>query len=55
MEIGEIKTLNKNNVFRVKNWGIKGEKVKIISISGTAVVYENRKGNRFPCNINDLE
>lgn len=55
MNIGEYRTLKVDNVFRGKNWGIKGEKVKIISISGTAVVYENRKGNRFPCNINDIE
>ncbi|WP_160341574.1 hypothetical protein [Elizabethkingia meningoseptica] len=55
MNIGEYRILKVDNVFRGKNWGIKGEKVKIISISGTAVVYENRKGNRFPCNINDLE
>ncbi|MCL1657432.1 hypothetical protein I6H88_13705 [Elizabethkingia bruuniana] len=51
----ETKTLNKDNVFRGQIWGKKGDKVKIISISGSAVVYENAKGKRFPCNIKDLE
>lgn len=59
MKIGDFKTLNKDNVFtknRVKHiWGKKGEKVKIISISGNAVIYENSKENMFPCNIKDLE
>lgn len=55
---GQIRRLIKDNVF-VKNrtkhiWGKKGEKVKIISISGNAIIYENQKGERFPCNINDL-
>lgn len=55
MESGDFKTLNKDNVFRKSIWGKKGEKVKIISVSGNAVVYENTKGKRFPCNIKDLE
>ena len=59
MEAGDFKTLNKDNVF-TKNkakytWGKKGEKVKIISVSGNAIIYENSKGKRFPCNIKDLE
>jgi hypothetical protein len=53
--IGEIKTLNKDNVFKNQVWGKKGEKVKIISVSGNAVVYENSKGVRYPCDIKDLE
>ena len=57
--LGVIKTLNKDNAFQKSNikhiWGIKGEKVKIISVSGNAVIYENSKGKRFPCNIKDLE
>lgn len=55
MEPGESRTLNKDNVFRGKIWGKKGEKVKVISISGKAAVYENLKGKRFPCNIKDLD
>jgi len=53
--IGEIKTLNKDNKYKQHVWGKKGEKVKIISVSGNAVTYENSKGIRFPCNIKDLE
>lgn len=55
MEIGSSKTLKKDNVFRKQIWGKKGEKVTIISVSGNAVIYENSKGKRFPCNIKDLE
>lgn len=55
METGTTKTLNKDNVFRKQVWGKKGEKVTIISVSGNAVIYENSKGKRFPCNIKDLE
>ena len=54
-EIGDIKTLNKDNVFRKNTWDKKGEKVKIISISGNAIIYENSKGKKFPCNKKDLE
>lgn len=55
MKIGDTKTLNKDNIFKKTLWSIKGEKVKIISISGNAVIYENSKGKKFPCNIKDLE
>ena len=55
MKIGDFKTLNKDNVFRKQVWGKKGEKVTIISVSGNAVIYENSKGKRLPCNIKDLE
>ena len=55
MEVGQTKTLNKDIVFRGNIWGKKGEKVTIISVSGNAVIYENSKGKRFPCNIKDLE
>lgn len=52
---GTTKTLNKDNVYKNAIWGKKGDKVIIISISGNAVIYENEKGIRFPCNIKDLE
>lgn len=55
MKVGDTKTLNKDNGFRKIIWDKKGSKVKIISISGNAVIYENSKGKRFPCNIKDLE
>lgn len=55
MKIGDEMTLNKDNKYKTEVWGKKGDKVKIISISGTAVIYENIKGNRFPCNVNDLQ
>lgn len=55
MSVGDEMTLNKDNCYKNSVWGKKGEKVKIISISGTAVIYENTKGNRYPCNIKDLE
>lgn len=55
MKIGDEMTLNKENRYKAEVWGKKGEKVKIISISGTAVIYENIKGDRYPCNIKDLE
>lgn len=45
----------RDNTFRGKIWGKKGDKVKIISINGNAVIYENEKGQRYPCNIKDLE
>ncbi|WBV60269.1 hypothetical protein PFY12_14670 [Chryseobacterium camelliae] len=53
--IGELKTLNKDNLNKNAVWGKKGEKVKIISVSGNAVIYENSKGLRYPCNVKDLE
>ncbi|WP_157844188.1 hypothetical protein [Chryseobacterium sp. Leaf180] len=55
MTIGETKTLKKDNKYKNFLWGKKGDSVKIISISGNAVTYENTKGDRFPCNIKDLE
>ena len=55
MELGEIRKLNKDNTYKTHVWGKKGDKVKIISISGNAVIYENDSGKRFPCNIKDLE
>lgn len=51
----EFKTLNKDNFNKNEVWGKKGEKVKIISVSGSAVIYENSKGVRYPCNVKDLE
>jgi hypothetical protein len=53
--IGENKTLNKDNLYRNAVWGKKGERVKIISVSGNAVIYENSKGVRYPCNVKDLD
>lgn len=52
---GETRILKKDNVFRGEVWGRKGEKVRIISVNGCAVIYENKKGERYPCNIKDLE
>lgn len=54
MEIGEEKILNKDVKFIGKIYGLKGEKVKIISISGNAVIFERKNGKRFPCNIKDF-
>ena len=54
MEVGQTKTLNKDIVFRGNNWGKKGESVKIISISGNAVIFERKNSKRFPCNIKDF-
>lgn len=51
---GSIKKLNKNLVYKNVTWGKKGDQVKIISVSGNAVIYQNEKGFRFPCNIKDL-
>ncbi|GEN74111.1 hypothetical protein [Chryseobacterium lathyri] len=53
--IGETKTLNKDAKFGKSFWAKKGEKVKIITISGNAVTCEKSNGYRFPCNIKDLE
>lgn len=53
--VGETKKLNKDNVYKNAIWGKKGDKVKIISISGKAAIYENERGLRYPCNIKDLE
>lgn len=53
--IGSWKTLNKDNIYRNVVWGKKGERVKIISVSGNAVIYENSKGVRYPCNVKDLD
>lgn len=55
--IGTVKTLNKDLKGTAKTkafWGRKGEKVKIISVSGNAVIFENNRGVRFPCNIKDI-
>ncbi|TDX83953.1 hypothetical protein [Epilithonimonas xixisoli] len=53
--IGTFKTLNKDNLSKGNIWGRKGDKVKIISVSGNAVIYEDLQGKRFPCNIKDLK
>lgn len=54
MEISEERILNKDVKFIGKIYGLKGEKVKIISISGNAVIFERKNGKRFPCNIKDF-
>lgn len=53
--IGTTMTLNKDTGYKAQIWGKKGEKVIVISISGNAVIFENYKGERFPCNIKDIE
>lgn len=53
--VGQIRKLNKDNVYKTSVWGKKGDKVTIISISGNAVTYESEKGERFPCNVKDLD
>ena len=55
MEAGQYATLNKYVSFKKVVYSKKGTKVKIISISGNAVIYETENGKRFPCNIKDLE
>lgn len=47
--------LNKDITFRGKVWGRKGDKIKIISINGNAVIYEATNGQKYPCNIKDIE
>lgn len=42
--------LTTDNGSKNKIWSRKGDKVKIISVSGNAVIYENKSGERFPCN-----
>lgn len=54
-EPNKTKILRRDNVFRGKKWGNKGEEIRVISINGCAVIYENTKGERYPCNIKDLE
>jgi hypothetical protein len=49
------KKLNKDAGLGKQVWAKKGEKVKIISISGNAVICERENGFRFPCNIKDLD
>lgn len=53
--IGSSMILNKDTGYKGQIWGKKGEEVKVISISGNAVIFENKKGERYPCNIKDLE
>ena len=55
MEAGQYATLNKDVGFKKVVYSKKGTKVKIISVSGNAVIYETENGKRFPCNIKDLE
>lgn len=55
MKAGQFATLNKDVVFKKVVYSKKGTKVKIISVSGNAVIYETENGKRFPCNIKDLE
>ena len=53
--IGSTMILNKDTGYKGQIWGKKGDKVKIISVSGKAVIFENNKGLRYPCNIKDLD
>ena len=46
MEAGQYATLNKDVGFKKVVYSKKGTKVKIISISGNAVIYETEKGKR---------
>lgn len=55
METGESEILNKDLFYKKEFWGKKVESVKIISISGNAVIFERYNGKRFPCSIKDLE
>lgn len=54
MKVGEMRTLKVEAKFGKSFWAPKGEKVKIITISGNAVTVEKSNGNKFPCNIKDL-
>ena len=45
MEAGQYATLNKDVGFKKVVYSKKGTKVKIISISGNAVIYETENGN----------
>ncbi|MGL6038123.1 MAG: NfeD family protein [Soonwooa sp.] len=47
--------MNQDSGYKGQIWLKKGEKVKVISISGNAVIVEKTDGKRFPCNIKDLE
>lgn len=55
MQVGEIKILLKDAGSKMRIWGKKNSKVTVISISGNAVTVEDERGERFPCNINDLK
>lgn len=53
--VGEKKTLLKDIGSKTRIWGKKDAKVTVISVSGNAVTVEDERGERFPCNINDLK
>ena len=53
IQVGQTYTLKQNNEFRGKVFSKKGEKIKIVSISGNAVIYETNDG-RFPINKNEI-
>lgn len=53
--VGERMHLKNDVKFRGKLWGKKGEQVTVVSVSGSAVIYQNKKGDRYPCNIKDIE
>lgn len=55
MEVGEKKTLKKRIGWKNQTWVPAGEEVKIISVSGNAVIVETKKGAKFPANIKDFE
>ena len=55
--IGTHKTLINDAVsfvIKKKVYAKKGERVKVISISGAAAVVENQKGDRFPVSTSNL-
>lgn len=55
METGDYVLLTAESGYKWTIWGYTGDRVKIISISGNAVIVENEKGSRFPCNVNNLK
>lgn len=51
MEAGQYATLNKDVVFKKVVYSKKGTKVKIISVSGNAVIYETENAFRVTLKI----
>ncbi|WP_392436440.1 hypothetical protein ACF3N7_05260 [Cruoricaptor ignavus] len=52
---GEKAIILEDTGYKGKIWGRKGESVSVVSISGNAVIVENLKGERFPCNIREIQ
>lgn len=54
LQNGSAAIILKDTGYKGNTWGFRGDRVTVISISGNAVIVENQKGLRFPCNIKEL-